>query len=152
MHWFWLNLTSLVRFLLFGFSLPNESMRLWYFVVVKTETHRDWQIYLMSRPRFIETENFFDVKTGTHQDLKISLMSRLRLIETENFLGCQDWDSSHRDQDQSRLGKRWRYQDSIETLADIWHPISEEGGDLCTLNWIFYDTGLLVGLSGFLGA
>ena len=49
----------------------------------------------------------------------------------------------------TRLGKRCRYRDSIETLADIWLPISGEGNDLCTLKWILYDTGLLVGWSGF---
>ena len=39
-------------------------------------------------------------------------MSRPRLIETGKFDGC-------RDRDQSRLGKRCRYRDSIETLADL---------------------------------
>ena len=94
MNWFWLNLSSLVRFLLFGFSLPNESTRLWYFVDVETETHRDWWIYWMSRPR---------------------------LIETEKFIVC-------RDRDQSRLGKRCWYRDSIETLADLWDEHFYVGG------------------------
>ena len=127
MNWFWLNLSSLVRFLLFGFSLPNESTRLWYFVDVETETHRDWQIYWMSRPRLIETEkflgcrdrdssrlrNFLDVETETHQDWEISWMLKSILIETGKFIGC-------RDRDQSRLGKRFRYRDSIEILPDLW--------------------------------
>ena len=92
--------SNLVRFLLFGFFLPNESTRLWYFVDIETETHRDWKIYWVSRPRLIETEqflgcqdrdssrlrNFLDVKTETHQNLKISWMLRLRNlmdVETE---------------------------------------------------------------------
>ena len=112
MNWFWLIVSSLVRFLLFGFSLLNDSTGLWYFVDVETETYRDWEIYWISRPRLIETEkflgcrdrdssrlrNFSDVETETHRDWKISWMSRLRLIETEKFLGCRDRYSS-------RLGK-----------------------------------------------
>ena len=108
MNWFWLIVSSLVRFLLFGFSLLNDSTGLWYFVDVETETYRDWKIYWMSRPRLIETErflgcrdwdssrlrNFLDVETETHWDWKISWMSRLRLIETEKFLGCRDRYSS----------------------------------------------------------
>ena len=39
-------------------------------------------------------------------------MSRLRLIETEKYHG-------HRDRDRSRLGKRCRDRDSIESLADL---------------------------------
>ena len=50
---------------------------------------------------------------------------------------------------ETRLVKICRYRDSIETLADIWLPISGEGTDLCTLKWILFDTGLLVGWSGF---
>ena len=65
MNWFWLHLSSLVRFLLFGFSSPNESTRLWNVVDVETKTHLDWQIHWV-----------------------------LRLIETEKFLGCQDRDHS----------------------------------------------------------
>ena len=82
MNWFWFNLSSLVRFLLFGFSLPNISTRLWYFMDVETETHRDWENSWMSRPRLIETEkilgcrdrdqsrlgNAMDVETMTSRD------------------------------------------------------------------------------------
>ena len=103
-----MNVSSLVKFLLFGFSLLNDSTGLWYFVDVETETYRDWEIYWISRPRLIETErflgcrdrdssrlrNFSDVETETHWDWKISWMSRLRLIETEKFLGCRDRYSS----------------------------------------------------------
>ena len=63
---------------------------------------------LMSRPRLIETEKFLGCR-----DWKISWMSRLRLIETGKFNVC-------RYQDQSRLVKRCRYRDSIETLAYLW--------------------------------
>ena len=108
MNLFWLIVSSLVRFIMFGFSLLNNSSGLWYFVDVETETYRDWEIYRMSRPRLIETErflgcrdrdslrlrNFLDVETETHRDWKISWMSRLRLIETEKFLGCRDWYST----------------------------------------------------------
>ena len=41
-------------------------------------------------------------------------MSRPRLIETEKYYGC-------RDRDRSRLGKRCRDRDSIESLADLWY-------------------------------
>ena len=108
MNGFWLIVSSLVRFLLFGFSLLNDWTGLWYFVDVETETYRDLEIYWISRPRLNETErflgcrdrdssrlrNFLDVETETHWDWKISWMSRLRLIETEEFLGCWDRDSS----------------------------------------------------------
>ena len=101
-----MNLSSLVRFLLFGFSLPNKSTRLWYFVDVETKPYRDWQIYWVSRPRLIETEkflwcqdldssrlrNFLDVETEAHRDWTIPWMSRLRLIETKKLLGCWDWE------------------------------------------------------------
>ena len=96
MNWFWLIVSSLVRFLLFGFSLLNDSTGLWYFVDVETETYRDWEIYWISRPRLIETErflgcrdrdssrlrNFSDVETETHRDWKICWMSRPRPVET----------------------------------------------------------------------
>ena len=55
---------------------------------------------------------FLDVETETHWDWEISRMSRPRLIETGKINGC-------RDRDQSRLGKRCRYRDSIETLAHL---------------------------------
>ena len=38
--------------------------------------------------------NFLDVETETHRDWKISGMSRPRLIETEKFQRCRDRDSS----------------------------------------------------------
>ena len=104
MNWFWLIVSSLVRFLLFCFSLLNDSTGLWYFVDVETETYRDWEIYWISRPRLIETErflgcrdrdssrlrNFSDVETETHQYWKISWTSRLR-----NFLDVET--DTHRD-------------------------------------------------------
>ena len=75
---------------------------------VETETHQDWQIHWVSRPRLIQSEkflgcrdcdssrlrNFLVVETETHRDCEISGMSRSRLIETEKFLGCRDRDSS----------------------------------------------------------
>ena len=96
MNWFWLIVSSLVRFLLFGFSLLNDSTGLWYFVDVETETYRDWEIYWISRPRLIETErflgcrdrdssrlrNFLDVETETHRDWENQWMSRPRPVET----------------------------------------------------------------------
>ena len=108
MNLFWLIVSSLVRFIMFGFSLLNNSPGLWYFVDVETETYRDWKISWMSRLRLIETEKFLgcrdryssrlgyllDIETETHQDWEISWMSRPRLIETEKFLGCRDRDSS----------------------------------------------------------
>ena len=107
-------------------SRGKDSMRLGNLLDVETETHRDWEICWMSRPRLIETEKFLgcrdrdssrlrnllDVETETHRDLEIWRMSRPRLIETGKFAGC-------RDRDQSRLGKRCRYRDSIETLVDL---------------------------------
>ena len=38
--------------------------------------------------------NFLDVETETHWDWEITWMSRPRLIETGKFLGCRDWNSS----------------------------------------------------------
>ena len=87
---------------------------------VKTETHRDWDICWMSRPRLIETKkflgcrdrdssrlrNFLDVETETHRDWENSWMSRPRLIETEKILGC--WDRDH-----SRLGNAM----DVETMT-----------------------------------
>ena len=61
--------------------------------------------------------NFLDIETETHRDWEISWMSRPRLFESGKFNGC--WD-----RDQSRLGKRCWYWDSIETLADLWHFLS----------------------------
>ena len=121
MNWFWLNLSSSVRVILFGFS------------------HFD--ILWMSRPRHIETgkfigcrdwdssetETFHRCRDWDSSRLRTFLDVRPKLIDTGKFLGCRDWDSS-------RLGnlkevktktswdraKRCRYQDSIETLADLW--------------------------------
>ena len=83
-----MNISSLVSFFLFGFSLPNISMRLWYFVDVETKTHSDWKIYWMSRLKHIKTEKFLgcwdrdssrlrnliDVETRTSRDSRWSLL------------------------------------------------------------------------------
>ena len=87
---------------------------------VETETDRDCDIFLMSRLRLIgcrdrnssRMETFLDVETETHWDREISGMSKPRLIKTGKFNGFLY-------QDQSRLDKRCRYRDSIETLADL---------------------------------
>ena len=100
MNWFWLNLSSLVWLILFGFSLPNKSTWLWYFVDVETKSHRDWP-------------NLLDVET-----------------ETEKFHRCRDWDSL-------RLGKRCRYWDYIETLADLW-PICLPQQKQLTFNLVLF--------------
>ena len=99
--------SSLVRFLFFGLKWPNktliicgcwdcDSKRLGCMLDVKTETHRDWEISWMSRPRLIETEiflgcqdrdssrvrNILAVETKTHRDWEIYWMSRPRPVET----------------------------------------------------------------------
>ena len=126
-------------------SRGKDSMRLGNLLDVETETHRDWEICWMSRPRLIETEKFLgcrdrdssrlrnllDVETETHRDLEIWRMSRPRLIETGKFAGC-------RDRDQSRLGKRCRYRDSIETLAHLCNS-------LYPIFRIFHERILIVG-------
>ena len=89
-----------------------DSSRLGNSVVVETETHRDWEILWLSRPRLIETGNFVVVETETHRDWEILWLSRPRLIETGNFCGC-------RDRDQPRLNKSCRDRDFIESLADL---------------------------------
>ena len=89
-------------------------------------TQQGFDILWMLRPRLSETgkfigcqdqdssrlRDFLDVETRTHQDWEISWMSKPRLIETGKYNEC--WDP-----DQLRLGKRCRYRDSIETLADL---------------------------------
>ena len=64
------------------------------------------------------------VETETHRDFEILRMSRPRLIETLKFCGCRDRDSSrpfrfggYRDRDQSRPTKSCRDRDFIESLA-----------------------------------
>ena len=81
-----------------------------------------WWIYLVWLDSFSLPNKstrlwyFVDVETETHWDWEISWMSRLRLIKTGKFNGC-------RDRDWSRLGKRCRYRDSIETLADLCEQV-----------------------------
>ena len=83
MNWFWLIVSSLVRFLLFGFSLLNDSTGLWNFVDVQTETRRDWDISWMSRPRLIETEKFLGCR-----DRDSSRLGKSMDVETET---SRDW-------------------------------------------------------------
>ena len=66
-----------------------------------------------------EENSRWDVETETHWDWEIWWMSRPRLIETGKINRC-------RDRDQSRLGKRCRYPDSIETLAHLWVSLPQE--------------------------
>ena len=88
----------------------------WYFVDVETETHRDWEIYRMSRPRLIKTEKFLgcrdrdSLRLGNFLDVKTEkFLGWPRFIETGKFDWC-------RYQDHSRLGKRCRYRDSRGSL------------------------------------
>ena len=100
----------------------------------------------MTRPRPRLKYPSLNDETETKTEKMWVSMTRLRprLQMCESQLRDQDW------KDESQwLGKICRYRDSIETLADIWLPISGEGTDLCTLKWILFDTGLLVGWSGF---
>ena len=148
MNWFWMNLFWFDSFclaflwlnetLIFCGCRNRDSPRLENLLDVETETHWDWEISWMSKPRLIQTEKFLgcqdrnssrlrnilDVKTETHQDWEILGMLSPKLIETGKFNGC-------RDRDQSRLGKRCRYRDSIKTLADLWY------------NYAYYDTTII---------
>ena len=106
----------------------RDSSRLEISVVVETETHRDWEILWLSRPRLIETGKFCGfrdrdssrlgnslvVETETDRDWEILWLSRPRLNETGNFCGC-------RDRDQSRLNKSCRDRDFFESLVN--HPL-----------------------------
>ena len=78
----------------------RDSSRLGNSVVVETETHQDWEILWLSRPRLIETGkfcgcrerdssrlgNFVVVETETKQDWEFLWLSRLRPVETEQKL------------------------------------------------------------------
>ena len=67
-------------------------MGAWISVVVETETHRDWEILWLSRPRLIETGKFCGCRDQDSSRLVILWLSRPRLIETGKFCGCRDRD------------------------------------------------------------
>ena len=94
------------------------------------ETEAPLRLLLISDSPYVEKGMLFA--------LFDAVKSKLSLIETEKFLGCRDRD--------------WRIWVSITIprLADIWLPIRGEENDLCTLKWILYDAGLLVGWVGYL--
>ena len=77
--------------------------RLENFLFLLWNSKNIWVSMLRPRPRL---ENFFFC-------YEILFMLRPRLIKTGKFARC-------RDRDQSRLDKRCRYRDSIETLVDLW--------------------------------
>merc|ERR1712163_104553 len=72
----------------------RDLSRLGNCVVVETETHRDWEILWLSRPRLIETGKFCGCRDQDSSRLVILWLSRPRLIETGKFCGCRDRDSS----------------------------------------------------------
>ena len=56
---------------------------------VETKTHREWQIYWVSRPRLVEIEKFL----GCRERDSLRLEKFLD-VETEKFLGCRERYSS----------------------------------------------------------